>query len=606
MVESLWIPKRFGTYADTFLMLGLAQIAEFACGQIGQDQAMQLIDEGSAYRITLAHSADLDAIATLPYFEVFPPVAGAKTDTSKLPKQTPIYDAVAASDRRKLYKEAEMQRRQGKDLPELAEDLPPPDPRTQNAVILTSMRHDRNHNGLWLDTWDLGAHFGSFMAVLLAVFGTPDPARNLSDRVQAEFQRRTGQKLPGQASAVKVYLPTSVQGVNRLKADTNKMDSQKTDWLSLWLIAGGFFEFALSERIKIAEGSYDWRVVALAPKDISLNDYRRALNRLRVYNAPGGGHGIARFDAELTLNLASSLLEYHPAKATAPKARSRRSQRRAITEWVSDFSGTHFGSKGQVYGVKEVFSLGLPDWVAPECYQDIIDYQRVLQEHLRVVRSLSVEAGHSELLNTYRDFITGRLPQFFPFQVRYADYVIRHLADANARPPRLFTVDGLNLMIQKESDFQTIVQNPSFLRIAKAINQATVFAGKVRTQEGTIDLPWERQYGLAQKLSNYAGSKTDFVSAIAEFLAKYEHENLRIAEQLQKEGKTLRRVWTTKADLDGLIALLEQHNVALVANLLIAYGYARWTKPKASDSSDSSDDEGTVGDADPIADSPEA
>lgn len=600
MVESLWVPKRFGTYADTFLMLGLAQIAEAALSDSGQPAEMQLLDEGSAYRITLSQSANLDAIANLPYFDVFRPVAGAKTDTSKLPKQASIYDVVAASDRRKLYKEVQIQRRQGKDLPNLAEDIPEPDPNTQNAVILTSMRHDRNHNGLWIDAWDLKERFGGLIAALLEAFAEPNPAFAISDQVQAAFQRRTGQKLPGQASAVKVYLPTSVQGVNRLKADTNKVDSQKTNWLSLWLIAGGFFEFALSERIKIAEGSYDWRVVALAPKDISLNRYRQALNKLRVHNAPGGGHGIARFDAELALNLASSLLEYHPAKETASKARTRRSQRRAVNELVKDFDGTHFGSKGQVYGVKEVFSLGLPNWVAPATFSEVVDCQTVLQEHLGVVRSLSVEAGHSELLNAYRDFITGRLPQFFPFQVRYAEYVIRQLADANARPPRLFTVDGLNLMIQKESDFQAIVQNPSFLRVAKAINQATVFAGKVRTKEGTIDLPWERQYGLAQKLSNYAGSKTDFVGAIAEFLAKYEHENLRIAEQLQKEGKTLRRVWTTKADLDGLIALLDEHNTALVANLLIAYGYARWTKPKASDNLDAPDDEATVGDDEPV------
>jgi len=81
-------------------------------------------------------------------------------------------------------------------------------------------------------------------------------------------------------------------------------------------------------------------------------------------------------------------------------------------------------------------------------------------------------------------------------------------------------------------------------------------------------------------LSGQSGSKKDFLIEIADFLAKYEHENLRLSEQLLKDGKPLKRVWTTKQDLDRLIELVEDFDAVLVANLLIAYGYARWTKPK--------------------------
>ena len=116
-----------------------------------------------------------------------------------------------------------------------------------------------------------------------------------SEQVAKIFQSQTGVSLPENASAVKIYFPTSVQGVNRTKADSNKVDSQKIDWLSLWLIANGLFHFAISERIKIAESVYDWRVVVLEPKDISLQKYRAILNELRQFNPPGGGHGIARY-----------------------------------------------------------------------------------------------------------------------------------------------------------------------------------------------------------------------------------------------------------------------------------------------------------------------
>ncbi len=104
----------------------------------------------------------------------------------------------------------------------------------------------------------------------------------------------------------------------------------------------------------------------------------------------------------------------------------------------------------------------------------------------------------SRLLAAYRDFITGtNLHQFFRFQVSYADYVVKRLADSKAKPPRLFSLNGLNLMVKnfnhrkddQEWYLTEITEDPGFLRIAKAINSATVYAGK--DEHG-----WERMYGL--------------------------------------------------------------------------------------------------------------
>ena len=144
-------------------------------------------------------------------------------------------------------------------------------------------------------------------------------------------------------------------------------------------------------------------------------------------------------------------------------------------------------------------------------------------------------------------------------------------------------------MTKKEISFTEITSNSHFQRIAKAINQSTVYAGKVAKKGGgTIDLDWQRNYGLAQRLRSQAGSKKDFVSEIAAFLSEYEHENMRLAEKLLKDGKPLRRIWTTKEDLDWLIELVERLDSAvLIANLLVAYGYAKgWTKPKSQEEDD--------------------
>ncbi|MBD2451569.1 hypothetical protein H6G76_31525 [Nostoc sp. FACHB-152] len=582
MIEHLFVTKKYGNYADTLLLLGLVQLVEYALRQTNQKSDVELFDEGTRYRIQLKQAVNLEEIAKLNYTNPFPPVKGQKTDTSKIPQETDFFDTVRESEKRKLYKDYVFQQR-GK--PQWNEEAPkPPHASTQNGVILTSMRHDRNHNELWLGGYQLKDNYGALLVALFQAFSeeTNSELNTEPNRCQELFAQATTCKLPEVASAVKIYQPTSVQGVNRVKADSNKVDSQKADWLSLWLIAGGLFSFGVTERIKIADRVFDWRVVVLEPQDIQLSKYREVLDRLRKYNPPSGGHGIARFDAELVLRFCQELLNNHASQADTQVDEFDIWE--PINHFVKSFVGTHFGSKGQVYGVKEVFSLGLPAWIRPENSQELTHYQSVLQEHLWVISTLSAEDGHSELLTAYRDFITGTsLRQFFPFQISYADYVIKRLADPKARPPRLFSVTGLNTMTKKDTDFIKITQDPSFLRIAKAINQATVYAGKVQTKGGLKELEWQRTYGLAQRLSSQSGSKNDFLKEITDFLAKYEAENLRLSEQLQGKGESLKRVWTTKEDLDRLVELVTENDTVLVANLLIAYGYARWTKPKNDD-----------------------
>lgn len=573
----LFIQKSYGNYADTFFTLGLARVTEYALKQTNQKSQIQLIDEGTRYCIQFKKAVNVEPIAKINYTSAFPPVKGQKTDITKIPEEVNIFNTVEHNEARKVYREFIFQQR-GK--AERTEESPqPPDPRTQNGAILTSMRHDRNHNELWLVGWELKDYFGALIVALFQGFSQENATTEL---VAELFKAATGCKLPD-ASAVKVYLPTSVQGVNRVKADSNKVDSQKTDWLSLWLIANGLFNFGVAERVKVAERVYDWRLVALQPHDISLSKYEDVLKKLLIHS-PGGGHGAARFDAELVLRFCQELLNHHRAAETDDWDKP-------VNHFVSNFAGTHFGSKGQVYGVKEVFSLGLPAWICPSSYDELLDYQTLLNEHLTVVRALSVDEGHGELITAYRDFITGNdLYQFFRFQVSYADYVTKKLAGADSRVA-LFSKQGIDLMIknlnnkyrQDDRDWSLteITQDPGFLNIAKAINSATVYAGTIRDKENqSKDTGWERIYGLAQRLSSQSGSKKDFIIEIMSFLASYENENLRIDDDLRTQKKS-RRIWTTKDDLDRLINLVEKHGSSLVANLLIAYGYAKgWGKPK--------------------------
>ncbi|MEC4805711.1 MAG: hypothetical protein SAJ12_06750 [Jaaginema sp. PMC 1079.18] len=586
MTKVLFVPKTFNTYADPLRLLGLARLVEDALLQTRQEQNIQLINAGTHYRLELKSAIDLDKVAQMPYSTPFLPVKGAKTQWDKMPPNVAYFDVEENKQQRKLFREYQIHTRGSK---EWNEEVPkPPDARSQNGVILTSLRPnpDRNHNGLWQESWKIREQYGEFLSTIFQALSQPHneiPLQQIAKKIS----------LPKPASAVKLYQPVATQGVNQLKADSISFKSQTMDWLSLWLIANGFFEFALCDRVKVADKTYDWRVVVLEPYDIALPGYRLVLDKLRIYNPPSSGYGIACFDAELVLKFYQEQLNYHRAKIQDnPNEFSFFTQ--PNNNLIQGFSGAQFNSKGQVHGVKTIFNLGLPAWIQPQNYQELGNYSEVIDEHLKTICFLANQKDENgQLLNLYRNFITGiNIYQFFPFQSRYADYCVKKYANADFQKdklqlPALFTTKGLNLMTKKDSSISKITSDSSFLRIAKAINHATIHAGKIKTKEGVKDLDWQRQYGLAQQISSQSGSRRELIAAIAEFLGKYEHENLRLQEQYLKENKSLFRVQPTKEDIDRLIEIIEENDPVLVGNLLIAYGYARW--PSTQEKPDSTE-----------------
>ncbi|PSF37392.1 hypothetical protein C7H19_10725 [Aphanothece hegewaldii CCALA 016] len=602
MVTILRVPKQFNTCADICRTLGLANLTERALSIAQMKKEIQLKDLGTYYEIKLSIDVDLDEIAKLSYFDAFPLVYGQKTDTSKLPiEQTNAFNVVLEVEKRKRYLEYKYQQRIKKI--EVQEEIDPPDARTQNGAILIQVsREDKKnplkHNSLWLDTWNIKNNFGFFLVSIIKAFSKyPESA---SGYFVKHFQQQTGKKLPTQTSSVKLYFPNAVFGVNRLKADgKNEFSSQKADWLDTWLIAGGIFQYAIAERVKVSEKSFDWRLVVLDPQDITLNEYSKVLNQLRQYDPPSGSHGVAKFDAELSLKFTKELLNYYPVNSSSANTQKRRFVKKSVKDQVKGFKGIHFNSKGQVYGVKDIFSFGLPSWISPQTQAEKITYQKILDEHLWIINHLAQDEGHAELLTVYRDFITtDNLQSFFRFSASYGDYITRSLADREERKPPQFSMQGLEIMVkntQKTQDWSIseITQNLGFLRIAQAINSATVYAGSIRDAEGkSKETGWERIYGLAQRLSSQSGSKKEFITELTAFLASYENENLRIDDKLQQDGKK-RRIWITKEDLDQLIALIDdkRFGCALVANLLIAYGYAKgWGKTADNSPKDATDE----------------
>jgi len=116
------------------------------------------------------------------------------------------------------------------------------------------------------------------------------------------------------------------------------------------------------------------------------------------------------------------------------------------------------------------------------------------------------------------------------------------------------------------------LENPGFRNIAAAIRRSTVIPQyfKAKGQRG----PYEVRYGLGADLLRHAAYPTRFIQAVSEFLHDYNRETMQIYERYN--GKPpIRRGQVTTEDLHQLVALIDEYGSQTVADLLVAFGYAR-------------------------------
>mgnify|MGYP001419262674 CR=1 FL=1 len=78
-----------------------------------------------------------------------------------------------------------------------------------------------------------------------------------------------------------------------------------------------------------------------------------------------------------------------------------------------------------------------------------------------------------------------------------------------------------------------------------------------------------------------------FIAALADFLHKYNAENAQVMET--RSGPYRPSVRTS--DIDEIVALIDRHGPEPVANLLIAYGYARLPREKQEDKDEPTQEE---------------
>lgn len=222
MIKALYVPKSYGTYSDTCLMLGLACLAEYALGATGQKQGMQLIDEGTCYRIQFNKPMDLSKIESVSYVDLFPVIVWAENDTPNIPEEAKEVTSIfSAEENIKISRLYSSWRRINKN--KWSEDAPePPDARTQISSMIMSLNSTKNYLNLWQEAWNNREKFGCLLAIILNNFSKKDillPAL-INEQIIEEFKQQTNVKLSEKINVVQIFRPTAVDGSSSTKSNS--------------------------------------------------------------------------------------------------------------------------------------------------------------------------------------------------------------------------------------------------------------------------------------------------------------------------------------------------------------------------------------------------
>jgi len=125
---------------------------------------------------------------------------------------------------------------------------------------------------------------------------------------------------------------------------------------------------------------------------------------------------------------------------------------------------------------------------------------------------------------------------------------------------------------------RTIIESPGFQNVAYAIRHSTIIPqGRKARGEDTL---YDIRYGLGMDLKRKATVRDEFIAALADFMQSYNQENSQVLESRKQQMR--RDLRTT--DVEAVIHLVDEYGPEVVANLLVAYGYAREPRDEAENS----------------------
>ncbi|WP_322510410.1 hypothetical protein [Chloroflexus sp.] len=393
--------------------------------------------------------------------------------------------------------------------------------------------------------------------------------------------------------------PTQGKGIAATKAVFANPGNLQQPWLVEYLKWVGLRWAGFTCLIK---DSKDRKVYVLAPHRLDWEHHLGIREQFR--NLMVGSGSAIQLDALVALRYTKALLDYAQVANNNGLFTRLFGDGQGVNKTVYGLDSAYYKDLGQSVTMMNLARIGLPTWVRPQQLADIARYQAVLDEHIKIVRSLDERKGEQyELLRLYRDFLSASdLYALLAFTDAYASFVIQR----DKLAPQL-TVQHLEVIMNSIAPpLSKITQSRGFRNLAYAIRMATVEAHRRNLQrnQGKYDVSYEVRYGLGQELLRKAAYRNDFVVALSEFIHDYNAENARMRERCERLSGNANprgsRSDVSIHDIDEILALMDEYgDPQMIASLLVAYGYAStYQRDKSYTGAEEAESDVPAGDSD--------
>jgi hypothetical protein len=596
------IEKATGTVADTQLAVGFARLLHQVYFVTGNEEEQILIrDKGPYWEIagkTELTDEDLDQLQP---FTLLRPLLTAKQRKALGAFAQAGFDYDEQVEQRQAYREQmaslpakarspEAYLRGDPALQELQERIAPPHPDLPLYATIQQMKVAPSFNEpvcRWLELTNNADIFRAHVRLLLEMFKQcPNPVEE--QIVAWKTLAKTHDLGKENMTMLQVINPVTGKGANKPKADGLSIGGLKGFWLLELLKFVGFFGTALPQRI---QNSDDRKTYVLRATALDLSTLDRLMGTFRKVVWPNTP---AKLDVLAALRLAQVLVEHRrDVLAFLERQQKRRRQKPiSFTELVQGLDMTFYKSLGTSSATMNISFVGMPDWLPfPQDEEAASQVDNLLEEHIRVVNLLDEsKGGEEQLLQRYRDFLSSRDPEltaFFTFMRGYSSLLMGRLA--KNQWVVYISTNNLEVLMNardqqnpEKKPLAAILSHPGFQSVASAIRESTIRAQYRTAQQN--DKRYAVSYGLGHDLARGLHNRETFISVLMDFIHRYNAETAREEEKAAKEvggelskeirrAKKLRRMVST-AELDDLMQVIDEYGYRVVANMLIAYGYA--------------------------------
>jgi hypothetical protein len=580
-----YVPKQTGTYADVLVAYGLAtlidRIFQHGKGQLARWR-IEIVDDGSHYLVKLSEPLQEAWVQGCSFFQSPAPWivtrsrVEEKGETKKPPASTPTRDVDATWDQVRTYQQHRSalwdQGIRGTDLEQQLRDLEPP---VDWAVVAYLGDFRMQAAGIYnriVAQWVSGyRQISRLLEIILCFYAK---AEHCSPEALEPWMREVKNLgLEPKETASQLLNPHQGKGQNEPKADVLRMDNIKDrPWPEEFLKAVGLWTCLAPRRVV---DTNDWKAYVLAPLRLSFRAHQEAFRRFNRYlwNERRRDETSLKADITSLLLFNRAWLDYVEG-ATRDELDFDADHSQAVPErTVAGFYVAQFKLLSRnAYTMVNLSFLNLPAWSGqPQSRAEALQLKEVIDEHLNIIRGIDENRSDGyDLLRRYRDFVAGNnWEALFDFAAGYSHEVIRRL-NARERWVPAFTILLLRrLIMASNKPLLPIVENTGFQNVAYAIRHSTIIPQSLKA-DGKQFL-YDIIYGLGAELKRKATVRDEFVVALSDFMQSYNRENAQVLENRKQQMRRDLRI----SDIQEIVRLVDEYGSEVVANLLVAFGYAR-------------------------------